>query len=222
MPSTHYWIKVFQRFIMSNDLASSLAVVPGLTWFPGAHPEPATRHIDYVLYDGAGTVFLCCLLFHSRFHWLNPGQKTHEKVEELASDAAELAAGWREPQGPLKPESVLRGLRVEVVGLMPALHGSTGTDYVKGVTEACRTHRVSLFSADLSALHVVAPRPARHRPPTVPSALHSGVRLAMSMAKLASIDSLHFHRRNTTLRRDVGLLRARPGLSALNSLRWCL
>lgn len=173
-PMAHSWVTKFQQFVLSQGLADSLMVVPGLTWFPGPHVDPLAVHVDYVLYDGAQTVFVCSLLFHSRFHWLQPNLRTHEKVAQLADNitAAAALAAW--PDSAYGPGRVLQGMRVGAVGMMPALQGNTQTDYVKGVVEACREDGISLFSADSEVLYVAESRPTpwRRSSAVAASAMH--------------------------------------------------
>ncbi len=170
-PSSHTWITIFQKHILSEGLATSLHVLPQLTWFPDPHPNPANTHVDYILHDGAGTVFLCSLLFFSRFHWLSPGTRTRDKVEQLVQDAQHLQAEAAESSSSTRPIGVLRNMRVVPVGMLGALYGITETSYIKGLVSACQEHKVSLFTADPSTLHVAqlsaptvrAPQPAAGR-----------------------------------------------------------
>ena len=177
----HSWVTKFQQFVLSQGLADSLMVVPGLTWFPG--PAMWTRLAVHVDYAWTCTMelrqfFVCSLLFVSLFPpdsiGCSPTSETREKVAQLADNitAATALAAW--PDSAYGPGRVLQGMRVGAVGMMPALQGNDQTDYVKGVVEACREDGVSLFSADSEVLYVAESRPTpwRRSSAVAASAMH--------------------------------------------------
>ena len=150
----HERIALFQKIILGQGLATSVSVLPELTWL--SFDELNEEFVSFVLYDGAQTVFLCCLC--SDFDW---GKKRPEIVNRLAEWARYIHSADKVSTKLSSAANPVPCMRVAPIFILPKVYGKAWGRSDKKVMRQCKEHQVSLFTENPGALHVAQPWPPR-------------------------------------------------------------
>ena len=147
-------IALVQKLILAQGLATSVSVLPGPTWLSyDGHEE---GFVDLILYDGAQTVFLCCLYRNHRLC-----ETKREMVQQLAEWARYIHSADEATRDLSSGANLVHGMRVAPIFVIPRVYGKAWGRSNKKVMQQCKERQVSLFTENPGALHVAEPWPPR-------------------------------------------------------------
>ena len=149
--SIHEEIALFQKLILAQGLTTSVSVLPELTWL--------SHHgfKDIVLYDGAQTVFLCCM-YRSAF---SCDEGKPGLVQGLAEWARCLHSADEVTKDLSTAAKMVHCMRVAPIFMIPKVDGNAWGRSDRKAMRQCKELQISLFTDSPSALHVAQPWPPR-------------------------------------------------------------